>query len=45
MEQGYYKEIKTPREAIYEAACALDNQDVPLEDWPMRLIAALTRAA
>lgn len=44
MEQGYYSVIATPREALYEAACAMDNQDVPLEDWPSRLIAALTRA-
>ena len=44
MEQGYYSVIATPREALYEAACSMDNQDVPLEDWPMRLIAALTRA-
>ena len=44
MEQGYYSVIATPREALYEAACAMDNQDVPLEDWPMKLIAALTRA-
>ena len=44
MEQEYYGKIETPREAIYEAACALDNQDVPLEDWPVKLIAALARA-
>ena len=44
MEQGYYSVFATPREALYEAACAMDNQDVPLEDWPMKLIAALTRA-
>ena len=44
MEQGYYSMIATPHEAIYEAACALDNQDVPLEDWPEKLIAALARA-
>ena len=44
MEQGYYGEIETPREAIYETACALDNQDVPLEDRPGKLIAALARA-
>lgn len=43
-EQGYYEKIETPREALYEAACALDNQDVPLEDWPVKLIAALARA-
>ena len=36
--------IATPREALYEAACAMDNQDVPLEDWPVKLIAALGRA-
>ena len=44
MEQGYYGEIETPSEAIYETACALDSQDVPLEDWPEKLIAALARA-
>ena len=44
MEQGYYGEIETPREVIYKAACALDNQDMPLEDWPVKLIAALARA-
>ena len=44
MEQGYYSMIATPREALYEAGCALDNQDVPLEDWPVKLIAALARA-
>lgn len=44
MKQGYYSEIATPREALYEAACAMDNQDVPLEDWPVKLIAALSRA-
>ena len=44
MEQGYYGEIETPSEAIYETACALDNQDVPLEYWPAELIAALARA-
>ena len=44
MEQGYYGEIETPSEAIYETACALDNQDVPLEYWPEKLIAALARA-
>ena len=44
MEQGYYSVIATPREALYEAACAMDNQDVPLEDWPTKLIAALARA-
>jgi len=32
MEQGYYSMIATPREALYEAACAMDNQDVPTED-------------
>lgn len=31
-------------DAIYEQACALDNQDVPLEEWPAVLIAALGRA-
>ena len=31
MEQGYYSVIATPREALYEAACAMDNQDVPHE--------------
>lgn len=41
MEQGYYSPIKTTREALYEAACAMDNQDVPLEEWPAKLIAAL----
>jgi len=44
MEQGYYSEIASPRAALYEAGCALDNQDVPLEDWPVKLIAALARA-
>ena len=44
MEQGYYSPIETPREALYEAAAAMDNQDVPLEDWPVNLIAALGRA-
>ena len=44
MEQGYYSVFATPREALNEAACAMDTQDVPLEDWPMKLIAALTRA-
>ena len=29
MEQGYYSPIETPREALYEAACAMDSQDVP----------------
>ena len=29
MEQGYYSVFATPREALYEAACAMDNQDVP----------------
>jgi hypothetical protein len=44
MEQGYYSMIATPRETLYEAAAAMDNQDVPLEDWPVNLIAALGRA-
>lgn len=44
MEQSYYKEIETPQNAIYEKACAMDNQDVPLEDWPDKLIEALARA-
>ena len=44
MKQGYYSPIETPREALYEAAAAMDNQDVPLEDWPVNLIAALGRA-
>ena len=44
MEHGYYSSIKTPCEAIYEAACAMDNQDVPLEEWPAKLIAALNRS-
>lgn len=44
VEQGYYSPIETPREALYEAAAAMDNQDVPLEDWPVNLIAALGRA-
>ena len=44
MEQGYYSMIATLRETLYEAACAMDNQDVPLEDWPVKLIAALARA-
>ena len=44
MEQGYYSPIETPREALYEAACAMDSQDVPLEDWPVKLIAALGRS-
>ena len=25
MEQGYYSVIATPREALYEAACAMDK--------------------
>ena len=41
MKQGYYSEIAPPREALYEAACAMDNQDVPLEDWPVKLIAPI----
>lgn len=32
------------RRAIYEKACALDNQDVPLEEWPEQLITALAKA-
>lgn len=31
-------------DALYEQACALDNQDVPLEEWPELLIGALSRA-
>lgn len=42
--QGYYKKIETVQEAIYEKACALDNQDVPLEEWANEMIKALTRA-
>ena len=44
MKQGCYGEIETPHDAIYETACALDNQDMPLEYWPEKLIAALARA-
>ena len=44
MEQGYYGEIETPSEAIYETARALYTQGVPLEYWPEKLIAALARA-
>lgn len=36
--------MDTASEALYEAACAMDSQDVPLEDWPVKLIAALGRA-
>jgi len=28
MEQGYYGKIETPREALYEAAAAMDNAEV-----------------
>jgi len=42
--EARYSPIETPREALYEAACAMDSQDVPLEDWPVKLIAALGRA-
>ena len=42
--EGYYGKIETPRDAIYEAACAMDNQDVPLEEWPGKLVEALARA-
>ena len=34
---GYYSEINAPCDAIYEAACAMDNQDFPLEDWPRKI--------
>jgi len=44
MEQGYYKQIETPQDAIYEKACAMDNQDVPLEEWPEKMIEGLARA-
>ena len=30
----YYSKIQTPQDAIYEKAAAMDNQDVPLEEWP-----------
>ena len=42
--EARYSSIENPREALYEAACAMDSQDVPLEDWPVKLIAALGRA-
>lgn len=29
---------------IYDKAAALDNQDVPLEEWPDKLIDALARS-
>lgn len=32
------------QQAIYDKACAMDNQDVPLEEWPDKLIEALARA-
>ncbi|TFZ81246.1 hypothetical protein [Candidatus Macondimonas diazotrophica] len=41
---GYYSEINAPCDAIYEVACAMDNQDVPLEDWPRKIIDALSKA-
>lgn len=31
-------------QVLYNKAAALDNQDVPLEEWPAELIAALYRA-
>lgn len=31
-------------QALYDKAAALDNQDVPLEEWPAELIDALDRA-
>lgn len=32
------------QDAIYEKAAAMDNQDVPLEEWPSSLIVALDHA-
>ena len=40
----YYSKIQTPQDAIYEKAAAMDNQDVPLEEWPDKLLDALARA-
>lgn len=40
---GYYGPIRTPLDAIYEQMAAMDNQDVPLEEWPGKIINALTR--
>jgi hypothetical protein len=31
-------------QALYDKAAALDNQDIPLEEWPAELIDALDRA-
>lgn len=42
--QGYYRKVETVQDAIYEKACALDNQDVPLEEWANAMIESLTRA-
>lgn len=33
-----------PRQVMYAEVCAMDNQDVPAEDYPDRLVDALARA-
>jgi len=33
-----------PQDAIYAKASAMDNQDVPLEEWPEKLIEALAHS-
>ena len=42
--KGFYSDITCPCDAIYEAACAMDNQDVPLEEWPRKIITAMAKA-
>lgn len=37
-------QTETPQNIIYDKAAAMDNQDVPLEEWPDKLIEALARA-
>lgn len=33
-----------PKQVICDEVCAMDNQDVPVEDYPQRLVDALARA-
>lgn len=44
IEKGFYGPITSAQDTLYENACALDNQDVPLEEWPNSAIRALFKA-
>jgi hypothetical protein len=38
---GWYGPIDSAQAAIYEKLCAMDNQDIPVEQWPDLIVREL----